>query len=94
MLSLSIAIITKFLTHKKTDPELIGMIKLYLYGKGKNTMSSICRWARYEDLAEVHDSLGWDNFVEGRIPSCYLNFHRRCLEEEGKAHVEKNGDRV
>jgi len=63
------------------------MIKLYLYGQGERTMSSICWRARYKDLAEIHDSLGWDNFVEGRIPTYYLDVHRRYLKEEGKAHV-------
>ena len=50
-------------------------------------MSSICWRARYKDLAEIHDSLGWDNFVEGRIPTYYLDVHRRYLKKEGKAHV-------
>ena len=54
-------------------------------------MSIICRRVRYEDLAAVNDSLGWDNFVEGRIPSCYLDSHRIYLEEEGKSHVVKMG---
>jgi len=80
--------------HKKTDQELIRMIKLYIQGQGEKTMSSICRRAQYEDLAAVHDYLGWDNFVEGRISSCYLDSHRIYLEEEGKTHVVKNGERT
>ena len=57
MLRLSIEMITQFLTHMKTDPELTRIIKLYIHGQGEKRMVSIFRQAQYKDLAEVHNLL-------------------------------------
>ena len=35
---------------------------------------------RYSSLAKLHDSLGWDNFVEGRISVLWLEFRERDIE--------------
>ena len=34
---------------------------------------------RYIEFAEIHDNLGWDNFVEGRISKRLVNLQAQYL---------------
>ena len=67
---------------KQTDPVLIEMIREYLSDRGDSSMTSLLdsRWAsRYALLAQYHDKLGWQNFVEGRYVSLYVEYQRMYL---------------
>jgi hypothetical protein len=57
---------------QETDPELAGLIHRYLRHRGEVPMLSLCRpGSTYLQLAEMHDRLGYRNFLEGRITSLY-----------------------
>jgi len=51
-----------------TDPYLQEIIEKYLLGHGVLQMGDIVEASpTYIAFSEIHDTLGWDNFVEGRI---------------------------
>ncbi len=51
-----------------TDPYLQYIIEEYLLGHGEFDMYDIIDGQPdHIEFAEIHDILGWDNFVEGRI---------------------------
>lgn len=68
----------------QTDPVLTAMVVTeYLSNRGESSMSSILdpRWhRRYSLLAKFHDTLGWQNFVEGRFVSLYVEYQRKLLQ--------------
>ena len=71
----SVAEIVDWLEQRKTDESLTKLIEQYLLGRGKRSMRSVVGAdRRFLTLARIHDSLGWDNFVEGRICKLWLQF--------------------
>ncbi len=56
-----------------TDPTLIEIIESYLHGQGTITMEScVPPNSRYLHLSQTQDRLGWDCFIEARIPTLLL----------------------
>ena len=58
------------------DLVLTDMLREYLLSQGTKTMRECLHVSstKHQLLADVHDRLGWDNFVEGRLCSVYLEF--------------------
>ena len=50
------------------------MLDKYLLARGEKTMQECLRVrsTKHQMLADMHNKLGWDNFVEGRICKTYL----------------------
>ena len=82
--------LVKWMNAIETSPVLIGMIRQYL--KARNTMSMVEVLVKVEYnplesqllLAEDHDKLGWQNFIEGEISKRYVemqNAYYRSLEK-------------
>ena len=64
----SVMKLTEWLHKQQTDSELILLIKDYLLARGDRTLLSFCGPnSIYRQLALLHDHLGYDNFLEGRI---------------------------
>ena len=58
----------EWMDENETDPYLQEIIEKYLLGHGVLQMCDIIVASpTYIDFAEIHDTLGWDNFLEGRI---------------------------
>ena len=57
------------------DPELLNMLDEYMSAQGTKTLLSCIssNHSKYMLLAEVQDRLGWDNFVEGRSSTLWLD---------------------
>ena len=52
---------------------MVDLIRRYLLGRGKVTMQSLVAGTqRFRLLAKFHDLLGWDNFMEGRLCTLWL----------------------
>jgi len=82
MLEHTVDELATWMASTRVDPHLRTMITRYLLAQDTKTMkeclsghSSILR-----TLAEVHDRLGWDNFVEGRISLLFLEAVRPALD--------------
>jgi hypothetical protein len=76
-----------------TDPKLATMIESYLRARNTSTMVESCPWSshsKYGVLAEYHDKLGWQNFVEGRILSYYVDIQRSYLATQ-KTYLTAEG---
>jgi hypothetical protein len=55
------------------DSEVVHFINAYLLGRSTRTMKSILRPGTHLGLvAEYHNCLGWDNFLEGRICALWV----------------------
>jgi predicted RNA-binding Zn-ribbon protein involved in translation (DUF1610 family) len=53
--------------------ELAQMIEVYLLGQGQHSMEDITHiQSRFLPVAAAIDNLGWDCFVEGRIPYLFI----------------------
>jgi len=65
------------------DLVLCDMLQEYLLSQGSKTMLDCLHVmsTRHQVLAEVHDKLGWDNFVEGRICTMYLDVIEDALPQ-------------
>jgi hypothetical protein len=64
----SVNTLVEWLHKQRTDFELILLIKQYLLARGDHTMLSFCLPnSVYRQLAHLHDQIGYDNFLEGRI---------------------------
>jgi hypothetical protein len=63
--------------NEQTEPELSKLICDYLNHYGKKTMQSLLHSpkSKYRMAAIIHDKLGWDNFLEGRIAAVWVD-HR------------------
>ena len=83
----SVMKLTEWLHRQQTDFELILLIKDYLLARGDRTMLSFCRPnSIYRQLRHLHDQIGYDNFLEGRICKLYrsmrqLDISRRRLRK-------------
>jgi hypothetical protein len=83
----SVMKLTEWLHKQQTDFELILLIKDYLLARGDRTLLSFCGPnSIYCQLALLHDHLGYDNFLEGRISKLFrsmrqLDISRRSLRK-------------
>jgi len=69
------------------------MIESYLRARNTSTMVESCPWpthSKYGVLAEYHDKLGWQNFVEGRLLSYYIDIQRSYLATQ-KTYLTAEG---
>jgi hypothetical protein len=71
----SASIVLDRLAEAQPEPELIDMLDVYMSAQGDRTLSDCLtsKHSEYALLAEVQDRLGWDNFVEGRISTLWLD---------------------
>ena len=76
MLAYSVGELTSWLCKCRTHSALVRMLEKYLLGQDQLTMADCCTDPLFAELARVHDLLGWDNFLEGRISKGYLDAHR------------------
>ena len=75
--------LTEWMTKSKTEPTMAKIIELYLRARGSRKMSdcvsgSPSSW--HTLLAKYQDRLGWQNFIEGRFVSIFVQIQRRHLE--------------
>jgi len=70
-----------WLSARDIDPDLIAMIDEYLMAQGSKSMMDCSPPACYTALARAHDRLGWDNFVEGRICTAYLDAFQEYADD-------------
>lgn len=90
MLRVSVQELVDWLDKMDTDEDLIEMIQEYLLAQGEKRMVDCSPPRRYQLLAKTHDYLGYDNFVEGRICSLFLEVYRQDLDEnESPYKVDK-----
>ena len=69
-----------WLDENDTDPYLQHLIEEYLLGRGVLQMADIIDPdPRFIAFAEIHDTLGWDNFVEGRISRRLVDLQAQYL---------------
>ena len=77
------------MTAVEKSPVLTHMIGQYLEARNSKTMSEILLEVEHDPietqvlLAEDHDKLGWQNFIEGQISKRYLEvqqMHYRSIE--------------
>ncbi len=63
-----------------TDPYLQQFIEEYLLGHGELDMCDVIDGhPEHIAFAEIHDTLGWDNFVEGRISRSLVDLQAQYL---------------
>ena len=80
----SVSSIVEWLESVRTDPGLIYNFEEYLRARGRRTMKSIVgRKSPYFLAATIHDRLGWDNFVEGRLCSLWLEHREVDIAQHG-----------
>ena len=62
------------------DVELITIIEDYLLLQGANNMVNLTPFgSKYMSLSRIQDELGWDCFLEGRIPIELIEIVKTCL---------------
>lgn len=93
--------VSKFVSWMKanhTSPLIIEMVREYLESQNTKTMTKLYKGPCTNDengrgwqLAQENDLLGWQNFVEGRISSKYVDMQRlyyrsqeRCRQSESR----------
>ena len=77
----SVDSLVRWASSQHTDPDLIQLIESYLLGRSLFPMVEfVVRGSRYERLAQAHDKLGWDNFLEGRICVLYLELQQDYMD--------------
>lgn len=78
----SVHTLVEWLHKQQTDFELILLIKQYLLARGDRTMLSLCHPnSIYRQLAYMHDQIGYDNFLEGRISSLFRSMRQRDISD-------------
>ncbi len=76
----SVADVITCLEVGNVDVDLITMIEDYLLLQGSDTMVNQAPiGSQFLDYAKIHDDLGWDSFLEGRIPVALLDAVRHSL---------------
>ena len=72
--------LSEWMEENDTDPYLQYLIEEYLLGHGELDMCDIIDGQPvYIAFAEIHDILGWDNFVEGRISKRLVHLQAQYL---------------
>jgi hypothetical protein len=62
------------------DSELAKLLQLYLSTRGEGSMTSLTKGKKHlASWAQEHDTLGWDNFLEGRICASFFDLQQRFL---------------
>ena len=70
--TLSVQRLVEWLDSQQTDPELTLLLRGYLLGRGRTSMSSLCTSSSpYITLATNQDKLGFHNFIEGRVSTLF-----------------------
>ena len=82
MLQDSVRELVRWLYQHDTDSYMVNMIREYLLAQGDKTMAQCTHPGRYDALVTTHDHLGWDNFLEGRICTLFLETYRRDLDDD------------
>ncbi len=78
----SIESLDQWMRCQDTNPEVVYLFRTFLLGRGTRTMTSILRpGSRLRLVAQHHDRLGWDNFLEGRICALWVELRARDLKE-------------
>ena len=81
-LELSVDALEKWMDDNDTCQSLQGFVINYLKGRGLVSMTELVELEDDPDIhsfAQVHDELGWDNFVEGRISKSLVNLQSAYL---------------
>ena len=83
MFAESVKELETWLQAQRTGHELTGMITSYLLARGGKTLSSlISPSSPFSLLARFHDRLGWDNFLEGRISTLWVEMRHHEVESD------------
>jgi hypothetical protein len=74
----SVSELRLWLQKEQTDRVVTELICKYLEGHGESTMESLLvrKRSKYTMAVWIHDKLGWDNFLEGRICSAWLHLRQ------------------
>ena len=73
----SVLEVVGWLASVDTDATLLSLIKAYLLGRGTvKATSLVTTTSSYIVVARQLDLIGFDNFVEGRIPKVLVEFQR------------------
>ena len=73
--------IKDWLTTQKTGPQITSCITQYLLAGGRTSMTAITRnMPALQSLANHHDRLGWDSFLEGRICCKWVKLRHQEIE--------------
>ena len=69
------------------------MLDVYMSAQGDKTMTECLSSnnSKYALLAEVQDRLGWDNFVEGRISTLWLDTISPFLKQASRKSIQQWG---
>jgi hypothetical protein len=78
----SVSELRKWLQEQQTDRVVTELICKYLEGHGEVTMESLLvrKNSKYTTTVWIHDKLGWDNFLEGRICSAWFYLRQDDIE--------------
>ena len=89
----SASIVLDRLAEAQPEPELIDMLDTYMSAQGNKTLSDCLtsKYSKYALLAEVQDRLGWDNFVEGRISTLWLDTVFPFLKQSSRKSIQQWG---
>jgi hypothetical protein len=89
----SASLVLDCLAEAQPEPELIDMLDVYMSAQGDRTLSDclISKHSKYALLAEVQDRLGWDNFVEGRISTLWLDTISPFLKQASRKSIQQWG---
>eukprot|EP00956_Cyclotella_meneghiniana_P001145 scaffold1315_cov23-Cyclotella_meneghiniana.AAC.13 len=80
--------LVEWLASQRTDASLTLLLSEYLRGRGDVLMTSLCTpRSQYYDLAEMVDSLGFRNILEGRIPRLFYDIR---LADIKRRHLSKH----
>jgi hypothetical protein len=87
----SVASLVEWMEEKQTEQGMIDMIEVYLLARGHQTMcETVSSTSPYHRLARYHDKLGWDNFLEGRFCTLYVELHRRHLRTASRWNLAES----
>ena len=76
----SVEDLNQWLTEKDTEPDIQVLIIGYLQGKGAVKIQAIPNLPyRFLELAIEQDTIGWDNFTEGKISSVFRELQHKYL---------------
>ena len=85
----SVMKLIEWLHKQQTDFELILLLKDYLLSCSDQSLLSFCPPnSIYRQLALLHDQIGYDNFLEGRICKLFQSMHQLDISNRGlRKHV-------
>jgi hypothetical protein len=88
-LNLSVDNIVAWMTETHSDQDMVHCLSSYLRSRGEGSMVEISRpFAHLHSWALEHDTLGWDNFLEGRIGRTLIDIQADCLSDSvSRMHI-------